>query len=168
MTPRRGPGPAFAVALPVGAAVMAFGLWGLWANAGRTHPADFARWFVGAALAHDLVVAPVVLGVGAMLTRVVHGRVRAAVQAALAITAVLVVTTFPFWRGYGRAGGNPTVLPLDYARGLVIVCGAVWAGAALWALGGRRRAQRIVREGGHPVVEGHRGPEPEDGGGPRR
>ena len=39
----------------------------------------------------------------------------------------------PFVIGAGRMPDNPTVLPLNYGRGLALVLAAIWLGAAGWA-----------------------------------
>ena len=44
-------------ALVVGAAFIAFGLVSLFSHAGSTHPVNFAAFFIGLALVHDLIVA---------------------------------------------------------------------------------------------------------------
>lgn len=118
----------------IGIAVMGYGLYGLFENSSRTHPSQWVRWFVGAAIAHDFVVAPIVIGVGVVVVRRVHGLLKAPLQGALIATGILVLLAYPFVRGYGRSPGNPTVLPNNYARGLVVVLAIVWivAGAFMW------------------------------------
>jgi len=74
------------------------------------------------------VVGWVVIAVG--LTRLLPSRARATVQAALVITGVLGLFSYPLVRAYGLATHNPTSLPHNYALNLTIVLGLVWAGAA--------------------------------------
>lgn len=40
---------------------------------------------------------------------------------------------FPFVRGYGAMPTNPTILPRDYTRGLLIVLAVVWVVTAAMA-----------------------------------
>jgi hypothetical protein len=136
---RRHGGPAFWVALAVGWLVIAWAVRGVWRQRGGTVPRGFARWFVGLGLLHDLVVLPVVLGVG-WLTGRLPTAVRRPVQAGLATTAVVTVFAWPLLRGYSRRASNRSVLPLDYTRSYVIVLCLVWGSVlVLIASGAARR-----------------------------
>jgi hypothetical protein len=95
-----------------------------------TRPANLARFVVGGALLHDLAVAPVVIVLGVALARAVPGRARAPVQAALAVTAIVALFSYPLVRAYGLAAHNPTSLPHNYTRNLLVVLAVVWAVAA--------------------------------------
>ncbi len=99
---------------------------------------DLAGWLVGLDLAHDLVVAPLILGLGALVTRVTPTRLRAPVQAALIATgAVVVVGLLPL---LGSAGtGNPTIQPIDYAPSIAAVVAAIWLSAGIFAFVTRSR-----------------------------
>lgn len=124
-------GPLFWLTAAVGWGVIAFGLWGVFGNSLDTRPANLARFVVGGALLHDLVVAPVVIVLGVLLARAVPGRARAAVQGALVVTGILALFSYPLVRGYGLAANNPTSLPHNYALNLTVVLGLVWAVAAV-------------------------------------
>jgi hypothetical protein len=127
---------------------MAAGAWGLVSEADRTRPADAARFVLGLAVAHDVLVAPLVVLAGWVVARVVPVSARAPVQVALVASAFVVVFAFPFVRGYGRVVTNPSILPRDYGRGTVAVVAAVWTVAAVALLAGqfrRRRARRARR-----------------------
>ena len=119
----------------IGLAVMGYGVYGLLENSDRTQPTQWVRWFLGAAIAHDFVVAPIVIGVGVVMSRLLRGPQRGPLQGALIASGILILTTYPFVRGYGRTASNPTILPNNYARGLLVVLGAVWIIAVvfLWA-----------------------------------
>ena len=123
-------GPLFWISATAGWGVIGFGLWGILSNSLDTRPANLARFVVGGALLHDLVVAPVVILLGVLLARAVPGRARATVQAALAISGILALFSYPLVRAYGLAANNPTSLPHNYALNLTIVLGVVWAVAA--------------------------------------
>jgi hypothetical protein len=122
----------------IGIAIMGFGVYGLFENSARTHPGQWVRWFVGAAIAHDFVLAPTVAIVGVVAARQGPSRYRAIVQGALLASGIVVLTAYPFVRGYGRRPDNPSVLPNNYVIGLLVVLGVIWvvAGALAW------RAQR--------------------------
>jgi hypothetical protein len=140
----------FWVALPVGAAVMAFGAVGLIGDAGLTGAADVARWFVGSDLAHDFVIAPVMGLVGAAVTRLLPRWCRAPIQAGLIASGVLLIVVFPALRGYGRdtVPDNLSVHPLDYTTATLTALAVVWTLAAAW-LAIRIARRRGVRVPGH-------------------
>jgi hypothetical protein len=98
-----------------------------------------ARWVVGLALAHDLVLAPLVLGVGAAVRRGVPGRARPFVTGGLVASGALVLVAWPAVRGYGRLAGNPSILPRDYGTGLAVAVGATWLLVGVAALAASRR-----------------------------
>ena len=132
MTQSRG----FWFAVVLGWSVMTFGVIGLFLEAERTHPDQWVRWFVGAALVHDLLVAPAVLLVGRFA-----GRWGSAVKNGLIASAILTLIAYPLLRGFGRNPSNETILPSNYALNLALVLGLVWAlvGAALLLARVRRR-----------------------------
>lgn len=111
----------------IGWGVIGFGTLGLFHSAERTHPEVWIRWFIGAALVHDFIVAPTVFGVGALVLIHVRAPYRSIIQGAMITSGVIVLTTWPFLRGYGRRPDNISVLPNNYAFGLLIVLGIVWA-----------------------------------------
>jgi len=111
------------------AVITGVGLRGIFAHSIDTRPANLARFVVGGALLHDLVVAPVAIVLGVALMRVVPGRARAAVQAALVASVVIALFSYPMVRAYGLATNNPTSLPHNYARNLLVVLAVVWVAA---------------------------------------
>jgi hypothetical protein len=123
----------------VGLACTAVGLRALADHVHDVPPSLVVRWLLGLALAHDLVLVPVVLAVGVALRRWVPVVVRAEVAGALIVSGVVVLEAWPALRGYGRLPNNPSVLPRNYAVGLAVTLACVWAIAALIA------AARIVR-----------------------
>ena len=124
-------GPAFWISAAIGWAVIAWGVIGIFANSLDTRPANLARFVVGGALLHDLVVAPLVIVAGVLLVRAVPGRIRAPVQAALIVSAIIALFAYPLVRAYGLAANNPTSLPHNYTLNLLLVLGAVWAATAV-------------------------------------
>jgi len=127
-------GPLFWIAAAIGWAVIAWGLRGIFQHSLDTRPANLARFVVGGALLHDLLIAPLLIGAGVLLARVVPGRARAVVQGALAISGIVALFSYPLVRGFGLAANNPTSLPHNYAAGLLVVLGIVWAVAAAIAV----------------------------------
>jgi len=98
---------------------------------------DLAGWLVGLDLAHDLILAPVLVGFGAIVTRLTPARLRAPVQAALiASGSVVLVGLLPLLSSAGS--GNPTIQPIDYAPSIAAVLVAIWVAAGAAVLRRRR------------------------------
>lgn len=127
-------GPRFWISAAVGWAVIGWGVYGIFSNRVDTRPANLAKFVVGGALLHDLLVAPLVILAGVLLARAVPGRARGPVQAALAVSAIVALFSWPLVRAYGLAAHNPTSLPHNYALNLLVVLGLVWATAGVAVL----------------------------------
>ena len=127
----------------VGIACTAIGVQALFEHAHDTRPPIVARWLLGLALAHDLLLVPAALGVGAAVRRWVPRRVRGEVAGALIVSGVVILEAWPAVRGYGRLPTNPSVLPRNYSHGLALTLLAVWLAAAAVAVIriGLRRSQ---------------------------
>lgn len=123
-------GRLFWVSAAIGWGVIAWGVVGIFSNSLDTRPANLARFVVGGALLHDLIVAPLAIIAGVLLVRAVRGPARAPVQAALVVSAIVALFAYPLVRAYGLAANNPTSLPHNYAANLMIVLGVIWAVAA--------------------------------------
>jgi hypothetical protein len=133
--------PLFWVSAAAGWAVIGWGLRGLFHHHIDTRPAELGRFFLAGDLLHDLVFAPVVLAAGVLITRLVPGRARAAVQAALLISGCAALLAWPEIRDYARVNHNPTSLPHNYTTNLAVVVAAVCVGTgAVAAIQRRRRA----------------------------
>ncbi len=128
--------------LVVGGMVMAVGVRGLIVNRAAlmaTNPPGWLGLWLGANLVHDLVLVPAVLAVGLAVRRLVPAPVRAVVQAGLLCSAVVVLYALPLVLGLGSTGGNDTILPRDYGRGLFFVLAVVAVVTAAAALFVSRR-----------------------------
>ncbi|MEO6467779.1 MAG: hypothetical protein ABIP21_01670 [Acidimicrobiia bacterium] len=133
-TPTERAGAAFWIALVVGGGIMAFGIRG--ALDDLRSFSDVATWVIGADLIHDFVVAPIAVGIGWAVGRVVPMRWRAPIQAGLMATAITVAIGWPGLRGYGRhlVPDNPSVQPLNSATAVGTVIGFIWAVVAIWLI----------------------------------
>jgi MFS family permease len=95
-------------------------------------------WLAGGPLIHDLLVAPLIGGLGALVGR------RRAVAAALTVTGTLLLIAVPLlWRPH-PASPNPGLLDRDYPTGLAVFLGLVWALTALATLRPRSARERQV------------------------
>ncbi len=132
-TPARA-GASFWTALVIGGGIMAFGIRGALDEL-SSFP-DVARWVIGADLIHDFVVAPIAVGIGWAVGRVVSMRWRAPIQAGLMATAITIAIGWPGLRGYGLhlVPDNASVQPLNDATAVGTVVGIIWAVVAIWLI----------------------------------
>jgi hypothetical protein len=134
-TSRRG----LLVGLALGVPVMVFGVRGILLDARDTHPAELARWLVGAAVVHDLVLLPVVGGLGWALRRLTPAPAWPVVRAGAVAVGTLALVAWPYAAGYGASPGNPSLLPRDYVLGPVLAGAAIAALTAVAAVAAVRR-----------------------------
>lgn len=127
------------VGIALGTPFVAAGLVALLGNAAATHPTRAVAWVVGAAVAHDLVLAPLVFAVGALVRRSPLGRARVWVVTGLVVSSIVALWSWPFVRGYGRVANNPSILPRSYAVGLAGTLVAVWTAVLVATLAARYR-----------------------------
>jgi hypothetical protein len=139
-------GAPFWVGLGLGATMVVIGVVGL-LDKGVGPALDVGSWVIGAGVAHDFVLAPIVVVVSLVLGRAVPLPWRAPVRSALFATGVVVIVVYPALRGFGRetATGNPSVQPLDYATALLTVLGVVWCLATCWLVAIALRVRRERR-----------------------
>ncbi|MCZ4119204.1 hypothetical protein [Streptomyces sp. H39-S7] len=126
----------------VGVAAMTFGAVQLFTDRQVREPVDVLLWLAGAIVLHDAALTPVVLAVGAVLSRWLPPHVRRPVRGGLITAACLTAVALPFLLR-PTAKSNPSVLPLDYPRNTLIVLGTVAVLTALtagWAALRRFRA----------------------------
>ena len=138
----------FWVSAVLGWAVIAYGVRGLLHHHVDTRPANLAKFFVGGALVHDLLFAPVVLVAGVLLARIAPRPARAWLQAGLLVSGFLALFSYPLVRDYARVIHNPSSLPHNYTANLGVALGAVWAAVIAGALvtaALHRRASRPSR-----------------------
>ena len=96
-------------------------------------------FLLGVLVAHDAILLPLAIAVGALA-----GRFGAVVQAALLASLAVTVVAFPLVLARGRIPDNPSVLPLHYGRGLVEVYAFIWAIAAVVGVRRFLRARRAL------------------------
>jgi hypothetical protein len=145
-TSRRG----LLVGLAVGLPVIAYGVRGMLVDADRTHPAELARWIVGAAVVNDALVVPLAMGAAWLARRITPARAWPPVRSGLLATGVVLLAAWPFVRGYGRDPTIPSLLERNYAVGTAAAIGATWVAVAMWIavsiaaaiVVGRRRGRR--------------------------
>jgi hypothetical protein len=117
--PGEGPSRWFWVTVPIGLVFIGIGVHGLYQQRSATSPGELARWFFGAGVVHDALLAPVFVLVGFATTRL-PSAARTPVRIALAASVLLVAFSWPLVQGWGRRASNPSALPLDYGRNLMV------------------------------------------------
>lgn len=115
----------------LGLAAMIYALVGALGDA-QVRPIGQGLTLIGAVLLHDAVLMPLVLAVGALLARFASPVIRPPIQAGLLASLAATVVAVPFVGGFGRSGDNPSVLPLNYGRGWLILLGVIWLIAGAW------------------------------------
>ncbi|HYZ93984.1 MAG TPA: hypothetical protein VFA34_16550 [Actinomycetota bacterium] len=119
-------GGLFWTAVVVGWGIILFGVGGALADSRFTHPRSMAIWIVGCLIAHDFVLAPIVFGIGKALRRAASGADRRLLQASLLLFGVIFLVSIPVLGRFGFRPDNPTLLPRDYAVGLIVTLATVW------------------------------------------
>lgn len=122
------------VGLGAGTGIMLFGLRGALDHLDGPARRSWFEWLVGADVAHDALVAPAVCLVGALVARLAPRVVRAPLQGALGVTAIVLAVAYAPLRHTAEHVGNPTIQPLDYTTATLTVLGVVWGLAAVWTL----------------------------------
>ncbi|HTZ44822.1 MAG TPA: hypothetical protein VMB79_13245 [Jatrophihabitans sp.] len=110
----------------VGVLAMAYGVVRILTDTKDTKPAALLRWLVGTLLVHDVLIAPVVIGVGWLIGRALPPRAGRYLQAAL-VTGGLVsaVGLFLVWRQGKYSAASLALLQRDYRRNLLLVLGLI-------------------------------------------
>ena len=128
---------ALLVALGVGC-----GLWGVWLmrDFTREQLTSEAFWLAGGVILHDAVLAPIVVVVGYVASRVLPGHFRSSTATAFLIWGTLTIAFLPTLSGEGGKAGNHTILGKPYVLSWIILTLVLAGGAIIAALLRRRRA----------------------------
>jgi hypothetical protein len=137
--------------LAAGAGLAGYGVWGV-VTAARADLPGYAGFAVAGVVGHDLLLAPVTLAIGALLARRAGYGLRGPLLAGLFASLVVALVALPFVLGYGKHPDDPSALPLDYSRGLLITLGGIWTGTL--AAGLARWTSRHHRSGGRHIRPG--------------
>ena len=124
-----------------GLAAALHGGYGLLTAGSRIPLLSRATWFLGSALLHDLLIAPVWIGLGWLAARFLPAPARAPAVVAAAVSGVLTLVTLPFLLTPADGPANPSFLPREYGRNLLLLVLAVWLVAAVWAVVAVHRAR---------------------------
>jgi hypothetical protein len=116
-----------------GLAAVVYGGYGLLTAGSRVPLDSWLTWFVGSALLHDLVIAPVWIGLGCLGARLLPKAARPAAVVGTAVAGFLTLVALPFVLGVGADPANPSFLPREYGRNLLLLVVGVLIVAAICA-----------------------------------
>lgn len=141
-TSARGPWWRWLFVLP-GLAALAYGGFGLVTAGERVPLHAWATWFVGSALLHDLVIAPVWIALGWLAAKVLPRPALPAAVVGGAVAGMLTLVALPFVLGFGADPDNLSFLPHDIGRNLLIIVAGVLLISAIWGTVATLRARRV-------------------------
>jgi len=144
-------GRLFWVSFIVGWAGIGFGLLSALSHAGAARPVALGAYVLGALVVHDLVLVPVVLAFAAVGGRRLPAKARGSLLGAMVVSAMVALASYPEVRGFGRFPGNPSLLPRDYAAGLLLVLFIVWGVTAVLVFASTRRGLAQRKADGGPI-----------------
>lgn len=131
----------------LGAALIGYGVYGMLHDPYIQRPMDVLRWVAAGLVLHDGVWLPLVMLLGALVSRAMPAPIADLLRGALVIAAATTAIALPgMLRAHADPGGNTTVAPLDYQRHWVVLMAVLGAGSALaaayrWVRRGRARAR---------------------------
>jgi hypothetical protein len=105
-------------------------------------PGGVAVFLAAVLVAHDAVLLPVTTAVGALLARLTPRWAQPGVRAAAITSLAVGVVALPLVLGYGRSADNPSILPLAYGRGLLLILALIWSTALVSTALARYRTRR--------------------------
>jgi hypothetical protein len=130
-----------------GLAAMGYAVFGATTD-GEVNLVGVLGFLAAVLIGHDLVLLPLAIGAGFLISRHVPLWLRPWVQSGLFATAAVSVIAIPLLVGAGRIADNPSRLPLNYWRGLGIVLAVIWLGVLAGAAWSRRQWSRWERSRG--------------------
>lgn len=144
--------------------------WGGYGLLQTTEPLSWALFAALGIAGHDLLLAPIAVGVGWLLARVVPAALRAPVQVGLLGTGIAIVASLPNVLGRGTSADVPSALPFNYAGRVAVLLAVLWVAMAGWALFRLVRSRRNGADSagvvaGPPGEAAQRVPQPPAGGG---
>lgn len=121
-----------AVRLATGALGIAAALWGVWLlrDDGFDRLRSAAVWLAVGVLLHDLVLAPLVVGVGVVATRLLPKHHRPVAAIAFLVWGTVTVAVANVLSGQGGKPGMDSLLHRPYLASWLALTVLVWAGAA--------------------------------------
>lgn len=119
------------------------GLWGLWLV--RDFRFDQLRsavtWLAGGVVVHDAILAPLVVGIGVILVRVVPVYARKPVAVGLILWGTVTIAVANVLSGMGGKPDNDTILNRPYLATWLVMTVVAFAGIALYSAALRKASK---------------------------
>jgi hypothetical protein len=132
----------------LGVVVAAYGGWLLVSRQDVDELVNAGIWLGSGVVLHDAVLAPVVLGPVALVTRVAGPAARAPVVVGLVVLGSVTLVAVPVLGRFGARPDNPTLLDRPYGVGWLVLAGLVVLGTVV---AGLVRSRRGVPAPRHPT-----------------
>ena len=127
--------------ITLGAVVMGYAVLGAVTDP-DLKPGGVVLFLAAVLVAHDAVLLPLTIAVGALSARHLPSWARLSMRTAATVSLAVGVVALPLVLGRGRAADNPSVLPLAYGRGLLLLLAFIWATAVVSMALARHRRKR--------------------------
>jgi len=114
------------ILVAAGTAIIAYAVYGA-IHDPDTAPAGQLAFLAAVVIAHDALLMALTIGSGILIGRLLPVPIRKPVRAAAIISLTLTLMALPLVLGRGRRPDDPSALPLNYTRGLLIILALVWA-----------------------------------------
>lgn len=113
--------------LTVGATGLGLLGWGAWLvfGLGTDSWISLGLWLAGGVLGHDALLAPVVVALGVLATRLAPPASRAPLAVALIVWGCITLVAVPVLGRFGALSDNPTLLDRPYLTSWLLVTGFV-------------------------------------------
>jgi hypothetical protein len=106
----------------IGVVTIGYGALRILTDSKDTKPIALLKWLIGSLLVHDLVIAPVVIGIGWLLARFVPPRARTFVQAGLVSGGLVgALGVLLIWRQGKSSARSLALLQQNYAANLLVL-----------------------------------------------
>ena len=102
---------------------------------------NVATWLVAGVVLHDLVLAPLVIVLVVMTSRLLPNAWRAPAAAALVVLGSVTLLAIPVLGRFGARTDNPTLLDRSYWAGWALIAGLTLVATAVTILVRTRRAR---------------------------
>jgi hypothetical protein len=134
-------GAVFWIGAVIGWAVIGVGLFGVLDHPKSANAFKVFRLLVGLNVVNDAVVIPTLILLAFVFRRLAPSWLRMPVQVWFIMAGAVTVYAYPIVSGFGRSKVNPSILPRNYAHGLLIVLACITAFSAVLAWRSWRRAR---------------------------
>jgi hypothetical protein len=116
----------------VGVLLIAYGALRILQDPKHAHLRNLGGWLIGALIVHDAIIAPIVIRIGLLLSKVLPPRARTYVQGGLIVGGLIsAVAVLLVWRKGKNGSAALTLLQQDYKSNLIILLVLVAASTAI-------------------------------------